>query len=242
MNEKPHLVLLPGMLCDEAFWQAQAKALSDLCVPVVASFGLADSLDDMADIVLSGAPARFALAGHSMGGRVALEIVGRAPERVARLGLFCTDYRGHESDASRSEESLHRERLLAEARDIGMASLSRLWFTSLIAPEQAGNEDLIEALTAMGARHSLEQFAAEIRAGLARTDQSALLPAINCPTLVCAGEKDTLRPVGGLAQMAARIPRARLTVIEGAGHMVAMERPEALTAAMRDWLADADPP
>ena len=237
---KPALLLLPGMLCDEAFWRAQVEGLADLCTPRVMSYGLADSIGKMAEHVLGEAPALFALAGHSMGGRVALEMVKRAPERVLRLGLFCTDYRSHESDAARAEETFARERLMAHASEHGMASLARLWFTGLIAPEQVGNQKLLDEMTAMGATHSPEQFAAEVRAGLSREDQSELLAAIPCPVLVCAGEKDPLRPAGLHAEMAAQIPDARLVVIPGAGHMVAMECPDALTAAMRSWLAPGD--
>jgi len=237
---RPTLLLLPGMLCDHVFWRAQCEALADLCTPCVVSYGLADSIDKMAERVLSAGPASFALAGHSMGGRVALEVVKRAPERVERLGLFCTDYRGHESEAARTVEAMSRERLLANARESGMANLARRWFVSQIAAAQAANAELIRTMTAMGARHSLQQLEAEFSAGLNRQDYAHLLAAISCPTLVCAAELDWLRPVGGHIQMAARIPHARLIVIEGSGHMVAMERPDALTAAMRDWLTAAE--
>lgn len=231
------LVLLPGMLCDAAFWQAQIAGLADISEPQVMGYGLANSIAAMAETVLGRAPETFALAGHSMGGRVALEVVRRAPERVSRLALICTDYRGHSCDSARATETRHHERLLAHARDLGMASVARVWFTGLVAPSHARDQALIEALVTMGARHSVEQLAAEIEAGLTRQDYSALLPDIACPTLVCAGEMDWLRSPDSHARMAERIPLALLTVIAGAGHMVAMEAPDALTAALRDWLA-----
>lgn len=233
---KPILLLLPGMLCDHGFWQAQSEALADLCAPRVATYGQADTIGHMAEQVLADAPLRFALAGHSMGGRVALEVMRRAPGRVMRLGLFCTDFRGPEDEISRAEEAAHRQRLMAHAREHGMESLARLWFTSLMAPFHRSNEAMIEAMVAMGARHTPDQFAAEVKAGLRRNDQSSVLSGIACPTLVCAGELDALRPVVGHVQMAERIPQSVLVIIQGSGHMVSIEQPEALTAAMRNWL------
>ncbi len=236
---KPALLLLPGMLCNQGFWHTQIEALSDLCSARVPSYGAADTIESMADHVLAGAPEVFALAGHSMGGRVALEMYRRAPHRVLRLGLFCTDYRRPASDAARAEEALSRQWLLDHARRLGMRSLAEVWFSSLIAPEHRQNQPLLSALIEMGARHSIEQLAAEIHAGLSRPSHEEVLSRIIRPTLICAGEKDVLRPVEVHDEMAARIPRGRLVVIAGAGHMVAMEQPKALSAAMRDWLQTA---
>lgn len=233
---KPYLLLLPGMLCDEAFWRAQIEAFSDDCVIQAPSYGGADTIEDMAALVLESAPESFALAGHSMGGRVALEICRRAPHRVSRLGLFCTDCRDHQSDIARDEEAASRRWLLTMALDHGTRSLGGAWFLKLIAADLAQNVELVSALEEMAARHTVEQLAAEIHAGLTRPSHANLLSTIRCPTLICAAKEDPLRPVDGHADMAARIARARLVVIAGAGHMLAMEQPAALTAAMRDWL------
>lgn len=234
---KPTLLLLPGMLCDGAFWRAQTEALAGLCTPIVPTYGQADTIEAMALAVLADAPDSFALAGHSMGGRVALEIVKRASGRVSCLGLFCTDYRGHANEASRAEEAADRETLMARAYADGVHCLAHHWFSSLVAPAMAMDQHLMRELTEMGARHSLEQLAAEIHAGLTRQDYAIVLPRITCPTLVCTGQKDPLRTVDLHAEMAARIPGARFVLIPGAGHMIAMEQPQALTAAMREWLA-----
>ncbi len=233
---KPHLLLLPGMLCDEAFWRAQIEALSGDWTIRVASYDAADTIEAMADLVLASAPESFALAGHSMGGRVALEICRRAPQRVARLGLFCTDYRDHQSDTARDQEAASRRWLLTMALDHGTRSLGRAWFAKQIAAQHAQNLQLVSTLEEMAARHTIEQLAAEIHAGLTRPSHADLLSAIDCPTLVCAADEDVLRPVDGHAEMAARIARARLVVIGESGHMVAMEQPDAVSAAMRDWL------
>lgn len=228
------LLLLPGMLSDAAFWRAQVEALADVAHPAVMSYGAADRIETMAEAVLADAPARFALAGHSMGGRVAQEICRRAPGRVVKLGLFCTDYRGRRAD---EEEDAGMDALLARARSEGMASAGRAWARRILGARALGEEAIVAAVVAMAARQSPEHLAAQISAGRTRPDYADLLPAIACPTLVCAGAEDTLRPPALQREMAAMIPTRRLVVIEGSGHMIAMENPEAVTAAMRSWLS-----
>jgi pimeloyl-ACP methyl ester carboxylesterase len=236
MDRKPHLLLLPGMLCDGAFWQSQMDGLADICTSAVISFGTADNMGAMAQIVLAEAPETFALAGHSMGGRVALEVYRRAPRRVARLGLFCTDYRGHVSDEARRQEVSVGEGLMALARSEGMMGVARRLSGRALPPDRQEDKSLVSAVEEMIARHSPQVLAAQIKAGVTRPDFTDLLPTITCPTLICAGEKDVMRPVEVHREMAAKIPSSRLAVIARGGHMVAMEYPRAVTAAMRDWL------
>ena len=231
------LVLLPGMLCDGAFWRAQMRDLGDIADIRVAAYGLAEDFDTMADIVLATAPQSFALAGHSMGGRVALEIVRRAPGRVRALALIATDYRGHLSEEARAAEASRREGIIARVRDAGMEGFARGWAPQVIAPENMANAALVEDVVAMMTRQPPEAAAAQTLAGLLRRDQTGILPTISCPTLICAGEQDKLRPVAVHRDMAALIPGSLLAEIAGSAHMIAMERPDALTAEMRVWLA-----
>lgn len=237
MDERPHLLLLPGMLCDEAFWRAQVEGLADVCHPQVMSYGLLDDLGGMAEAVLAAAPERFALAGHSMGGRVAQEIYRRAPGRVDRLALLATDYRGHLDDAARAAEEGRREAMMAKVAAEGMDGFARMWVRQILAPDNLADDALVAEVVAMMARQSAERLAAQTHAGLTRPDYTDMLPKVLRPTLVLAGAEDALRPVAVHRQMAAQIPQSRLVVVDGAGHMVAMERPQAVTRAMRDWLA-----
>jgi pimeloyl-ACP methyl ester carboxylesterase len=230
------LVLLPGMLCDGAFWRAQMRDLGDVANCRVAAYGLADDFDTMADIVLATAPQSFALAGHSMGGRVALEIVRRAPGRVRALALIATDYRGHLSEEARAAEAARRDGIIARIRDAGMEGFARGWAPQVIAPENMTDAALVEDVVAMMMRQPAEAAAAQTLAGLMRRDQTDILPTIACPTLVCAGSEDKLRPVAVHRDMAVLISGSRLVEIAGSAHMVAMERPDALTAEMRAWL------
>jgi pimeloyl-ACP methyl ester carboxylesterase len=236
MSQTLSLLLLPGMLCDGASWKAQVEGLADICNPRVVSYGLADSVGAMAEVVLAGAPEMFALAGHSMGGRVALEVYRRAPQRVARLALLCTDYRGHVSEEARNQEFANGEGLKALARSEGMDAVARRITGIALPPDRNTDEPLVAAVTAMIARFTPAHLAAHLHAGLTRPDFTDLLPSIGCPTLICAGEKDVMRPVQVHRDMAAKIPFSRLMIIQGGGHMIAMEYPQQVTAAMRSWL------
>jgi len=240
MERKLSLVLLPGLMCDDAFWRAQIDALGEICVPRVMSYGRSDSIEAMAQHVLAEAPVTFALAGHSMGGRVALEICRRAPRRVAKLGLFCTDFRSPASEPARDAEALDRHQMLEVARTGGLKGFARMWIPRVIAPDRLGDAKLIAAITDMFCRQSYEMLEGQTHAGLTRPDYADDLSRIACPTLICAGERDLLRSVEVHRQMASRIKGSRLAVIPRSGHMVAMEQPRALNDAMRRWLVDCE--
>jgi len=213
------------MLCDAAFWEPAALPGSH-----VASYGDADSIDAMAERVLADAPERFLLAGHSMGGRVAQEIVRRAPQRVAKLALIGTDYRGPSGD-----EAPGRAALLEEARALGWDGFARRWAVENVAPHRAGDQMLISRIARMVARQSFATLAAQSLAGLGRRDYAELLPRIACPVLVVAGDSDRLRPVETHRDMARHVPDGRLAVLGGCGHMAALEQPQALAAVMGAW-------
>ncbi|MFI8666392.1 alpha/beta fold hydrolase [Qipengyuania sp. NPDC077410] len=232
----PHLVLLPGMACDRASWAGQVAALSDIATCMVADHGLHRSMTAMAEAALEQAPPRFAVAGHSMGGRVALEMVRLAPERIERLCLIGTEHLPRPKGEAGERETAGRRSLLEIARNDGMAAMACRWLPSLIAPDRRQDMALIEAIIAMVARHSPDQLEAQITAGHRRPDHRSLLPGIACPTLLIAGGADVMRPAAILEDMAGAIPGSRLCVIPGSGHMPMMEHPEIVSAAMRDWL------
>lgn len=238
MAPKPVLLLLPGLLCDSAAWEAQIDGLADICVPRVIEFGDADSIEAMANIALAAAPERFALAGHSMGGRVAQQVYRLAPERVLRLALLGTDFRGPIGEADRDTETVRRDGMLARARVEGIEAFARDWARQVVSPARAGDARLISTIAGMMSRHSSAQLAAQTLAGLTRPDFTALLPRISCATLLMAGADDRLRPVDVHREIASVIPRNKLVVVEHCGHMIAMEDPNTTTAAMRSWLQE----
>lgn len=226
------LVLLPGVICDASVWAPQTEALSDLCeMRPVADFYACDSIETMAEQVLQAAPARFHLAGHSMGGRVALEIVDRAPERIASLAIFDTRV-----EPATPEEAPMRQTLMDIANTGGMAALAARWLPMLLAPAHAQDTALMASLTEMVCRATPGIFARHMHAVMRRSDARPMLPRIACPTLVACGRDDKFTPYARHEEIAAAISGAELAGIDGSGHMVTREEPTAVTALLRDWL------
>lgn len=226
------LVLLPGLICDATIWAHQQARFATTREVLIPDYGDLASIADMADLVLGQAPARFALAGHSMGARVALEIAAKAPERVARLALIDTGVH-----PVRDGERDKRMALLELGRREGMPALVAQWLPPMVAPAAASDSVLMAPLFAMAERQGLDRFARQIEALLGRRDAAPLLPAIACPTLVGVGELDAWSPPAQHEPIVAALPCGRMAVFRGAGHMAPWEAPEAVSAAMADWLA-----
>ncbi len=232
MTDRPVLVLLPGLLCDETVWQAQIAAFgSEWQIQVVDLRGY-NSFDAMAEAVLEQAPPRFALAGHSMGGRVALEVFRQAPDRIDRLALLSAGV--HPVLEGEAEK---RQQLIALAWRDGIEALARQWIPPTLHPDKRHDQALVEQMIAMWCRSTPEIHESQIRAALTRRDARPLLASIRCPTLVLGGIDDSWASAASQQDIAAAIPGCRLALIPECGHMVTMEQPEAVNAHLRDWLA-----
>lgn len=230
------VVLIPGLLCDEYVWSEQRRGLSAHANVWVPDHGSLDSLTDMARAVLRDAPAeRFALVGHSMGGRVALEVLRLAPHRVQRLALLDTGWLPRSPGPQGEAEQASRLALLENARTAGMGAMGRQWARGMVHPARV-DTPLFASIIEMIERKTPEIFAAQIRALLARPDASAQLLAIDCPTLVLCGRQDSWSPLSQHLQMALIVRGARLRIIEDCGHMSTLEQPEAVTSALVEWL------
>jgi pimeloyl-ACP methyl ester carboxylesterase len=193
-----------------------------------------DTMAGMARRVLDEAPfERFAVAGLSMGGFVALAIVREAPQRVRRLALLDTNAR---PDAP--ERTRERLEFMALAQsEGGFATINRRMMPRLIHPSRMSDAPLVQAIDAMAERVGLAGYLNQQRAVMARPDSRPGLGSIACPTLVLCGREDILTPLDLHEEMAALIPGARLALVDDCGHMSTMERPEAVNAALRTWLA-----
>ncbi|WP_144186789.1 alpha/beta fold hydrolase [Elioraea rosea] len=224
------LILLPGLLCDATLWEHQLRHLGGDGPVTVADLTRDDSIGAMAARVLEAAPPTFDLAGLSMGGYLAFEIMRRAPERVRRLGLIDT------SAASDTEEQTSRRRGLIDlARRGQFKGVTPRLLPLFLHPDRLGEAALTEAVMAMAERVGAEAFLRQQHAIMGRADSRRSLAAIASPTLVIVGREDALTPVAAAEEIAAGIPRARLAVIEECGHLATMERPQAVTALMRLW-------
>ena len=228
------LLVLPGLICDSRTFSAQF-AVFDQAIPAV-DYGLADDLAEMAEHVLASAPARFALLGHSMGARVALEIVRRAPARVKRLALVSTGVH-----LPTTEEAPKRHALRDLGRMQGMAALVDAWLPPMVAPSRRADASFLAPLREMCIQAGLPRFEAQITALLARPEVESLLPLLTCPVLVAVGSEDRWSPPEQHAAIAALIQRAQFVVIEGAGHMLPVEAPGPLNRAIAAWLRQPVP-
>jgi pimeloyl-ACP methyl ester carboxylesterase len=225
------LLLLPGQLCDDRLWRDPAAALADVAQPIFGDLTQDDRIEDMAARALAEAPPAFALAGLSMGGYVALEIMRQAPERVLRLALLDTTARPE----SPARATLRRA-------DMSTVALGRFaGITPRLLPQfihaSRLSEPVAQDVMDMTARVGPTVYMRQQTAILARPDARPTLPTIAVPTLVGVGESDAVTPPRFAEEMAAAIPGARLQIFARCGHLPPMEDPAATTQALRAWLA-----
>ncbi len=231
MTDRQSLVLLPGLLCDPRLWAHQADSLSDIADVTVADMTRDDSMAGMAKRALDAAPERFALAGLSMGGYVALEVMRQAPDRVTRLALLDTGSR-----ADTREQTTRRRDLIALADRGEFRAVSPRLLPLFVHEDRLDDEDLVADIQAMADAVGKEAFLRQQKAIMNRPDSRPGLPAIACLTLVLCGRQDVLTPPELSEEMASLIPGAELVMIDGCGHLSTMEQPDAVNAAMRSWL------
>lgn len=229
------LVLLPGLACDAAAWAPVLPWLPGVQAWVPPARVHA-RIAEMAAWVLQEAPAaRFALAGHSLGGRIALEVLRQAPQRVTRVALLDTGWSPLPAGLAGDAERQQRESLVTLARQSGMRAMGERWSPPMLHPDFLGGA-VHDSVLAMIERQSVERFAAQQRALLDRPDAGDVLGGIQCPTLLLCGREDGWSPPARHEEMAARIAGAQLRVVPHCGHMSTMEQPEAVGRALAQWM------
>ncbi len=235
--EKTQLILIPGMLCTDILWGHQCDTLIDIADIMVAEVVQHDSIEAMAKHVLANAPPRFALAGLSMGGYVAQEIMRRAPQRVSALALIDTAAR-----ADTEEQHARRAELIGQVKRIAPTAFSgvtRRLLPLLIHPDRQSEDILVNAIKKMAQSVGRDAYVLQQTAIMNRPDGVEDLSAITCPTLIACGREDAITPLKVHEEMADAIPGAKLVAIEECGHLAPLERPYAVSALLRYWLNDA---
>jgi len=230
------LVLAPGMLSDEAVWAPQAKTFAGEFDVRVARYGEARTLTAMAVALLDQAPSRFALAAHSLGGRVAMEAARLQPERLTGLCLISSDPLPKPGGEAGEAETRGRHGLLALAREQGMTALADRFTPVLLHPD---HRDRAAEVHAMVARQDVEALARQIEAGEGRPDHTEVLRGLKVPALLICGAEDSFGRAPLQAAMADLLPGAPVLLIDHCGHLPTLEAPEAVGRAMRGWLAEA---
>ncbi len=226
------VVLIPGLTCTARLYAEQIPALWQFGPVTIADHRRDDSMAAIARRILAAAPPRFALAGLSMGGYIAFEIMRQAPERVAKLALLDTGARGGHAGADRAAQAS----LMAMAKDGRYAEIPELAFPLYVHRNRHGDAALKRIVRAMAEDTGLEAYLRQQQAIISRPDSRPGLAAISCPTLVLVGEGDEATPPELAREIAAGIPGSRLVMIPDSGHLSTLEQPDAVTKALVEWM------
>ena len=225
------LVLIPGMMCDARLFGPQIAAFSGQRNLHLVSLAHEETIEDIAGAFLRAAPLRFALAGLSMGGIVAMEIMAQAPERVTRLALMDTNPRSESENVAAG-----REPQIARALDGGLKAVMRDEMKPRYLADTPKRDEILDLCMEMALGLGEDVFARQSRALRDRPDQQETLRGVKVPTLILYGEVDILCPAHRHDLMHDLIPGSVLRVIEGAGHLPTLEQPAATNAALSEWL------
>jgi pimeloyl-ACP methyl ester carboxylesterase len=230
MQDLP-LVLVPGLLCSARLYVPQVAALWAHGPVVVADHRRDAEMGALAARILKNAPPRFALAGLSMGGYIAFAMMRLAPERIARLALLDTSAR-----PDLPEQTAGREKFIAMAQGGQLGDIVETLIPRFLHKNRHGDEALKRIVRDMAADTGAEAFVRETRAIMSRPDSRPLLASIRCPTLVLVGDGDELTPPDLAREIAGGISGAKLTIVPDCGHLSTIEKPEAVNAALSEWL------
>ncbi|PIE13069.1 MAG: alpha/beta hydrolase [Rhodobacterales bacterium] len=225
------LVLIPGMMCDARLYAPQIDVMSREMGVMVAPATVGERIEEIASNILTMAPAKFALAGLSMGGIIAMEILRRAPDRVTRIALLDTNPLAETPQSAAAYEPMIVGVKAGRLDDVMRGFMK----PDYLAPGPRRME-VLALMSQMAADMGEAVFLRQIRALQRRRDQQVVLRRCKVPALVMCGAYDGLTPVKRHQFMAELIPYARLEVIEDAGHVPTLEAPEATTAALRTWM------
>jgi pimeloyl-ACP methyl ester carboxylesterase len=225
------IILVPGLNCSARLFAEQIPALWQFGPVTVADHRRDNSMTAMARRILADAPPRFALAGLSMGGYIAFEVMRQAPGRVARLALLDTGARGEAPERTQA-----RKPLMELARQGRLAEITEDQFPLLVHRKRQGDQALKAIVRAMNQETGTEAYIRQQEAIMSRPDSRPGFAAIACPTLVLVGDDDQLTPPELAREMAAGIRGARLVIVPESGHLSTIEQPQAVTNALVEWM------
>ncbi|MBN9062912.1 MAG: hypothetical protein BGP06_07285 [Rhizobiales bacterium 65-9] len=226
------LLLIPGLGETAAAFQSQVSTFSGFTRCMVARHGRFPDIRMEAGAILGEAPPRFALAGHSMGGYIALEIMRRAPERVSRLALIST-----RAGADRDEERERRLELIRMAEEESLESVHKALWPRLVHPRRLDDARLEAIVLGMLHETGVSRFATEQTAIMNRMNFWGVLSRVRIPTAIIVGKQDEVTPLSNAKALQAAIIGSELTTIADCGHLAPLEQPFAVNHAMQRWLS-----
>lgn len=227
------IVLVPGLNCTARLYAEQIPVLWDFGPVTIADHRRDDNVAAIAADILATAPPRFALVGLSMGGYIAFAIAREAPERVARLALLDTSAR-----PDTAEQSERRRGLIALAEGGRFSELPDLLLPVFVHRNRQGDEKLRAIVRTMAEETGPQAFVHQQHAIMTRPDSRPLLASIRCPTLVLVGDGDELTPPALSQEIYAGISGSRLVAVPDCGHLSTLERPDAVSQALVEWLKE----
>ena len=231
MDNTMPILLVPGLVCSPRIFAPVVPSLWRFGPVTVANHIRDDNMGAIARRILAEAPPRFALAGHSMGGYIAFEIIRQAPERVARLALLNTQARPDTAEAT-----ARRQGMIARARGGEYRAVLDELFPGFVHPSRQTDASLRQIVDDMGDDVGAEAFIRQQMAVMGRPDSRPSLAWIRCPTLVLSGDTDNTIPNSLSQEMADGIHGARLVILSECGHLPQLERPQATADALVEWL------
>ncbi len=231
MADQLPIVLVPGLACSSRIYAPQIPALWRLGPVMVANHVRDNSMAAIAKRILDNAPPRFALAGHSMGGYIAFEIYRQAPQRVARLALLNTS-----AQPDTPEATERRRGWIADVKAGGYHAVLDGLFANFVHPSRTGDKELQDIVRDMSDDVGPDAFVRQLEAIIGRADSRPTLAAIKCPTLVLTSDEDNVVPNKFSAEIAQGIAGVKFVTIPDCGHLTQLEKPQATTEAMLDWL------
>jgi pimeloyl-ACP methyl ester carboxylesterase len=227
----PTLFILPGLLEDADAFTVQIEALRNTVNVLVADLTRAETIADLAKAALKQAPpGKISLAGHSMGGYVALEVMRQAPERIERLALLNTHARPD------SLEATQNRRRLMELAEKDFPAVVQTLMQKLVTEEHLKDLDITGTISEMALGVGKDAFIRQEKAIIGRIDSRPHLPRIKCRTLVIAARRDALMPVALLEELSRSISRSTLAIVEDSGHMASLEQPAQVAELLTAWM------
>jgi pimeloyl-ACP methyl ester carboxylesterase len=229
-KSRPFLFLLPGLLCDASVWEHQRVALADHADVHIPAFRGLSSFRDMALAILKYAPDRFSVVGHSMGGRVAFELMHLVPDRIDKFAVLSVGVHPVQPG-----EAARRMVLVDLAEREGMAALADAWIPPMVHSSRQRDTALVGKIREMVLRSTPHDHRCLIEAALTRADQSLYLPAITHKVLLLCGADDAWSPLVQHQRIQQQLATSELHTVAAAGHMVTMEQPAAVSRVLVDW-------
>ncbi len=230
LNSLP-VVLVPGLACSPRIYEPQIPSLWRQGAVLVANHARGGDMAAIARRILAEAPLRFSLAGHSMGGYIVFEMFRQAPERISRLAFLNTSARPEMPELTEK-----RRVMINEVKQGGYRAVMDRLFANFVHPALARDEHLHRIVLDMADDVGPDAFVWQLEAISGRIDSRPTLAKIKCPTLVLTSDTDSMMPPDASSEIANGIPGAKLVTIQDCGHLTQLEKPQAVTDALLDWL------